>query len=103
MKMNRKNPYGIVDVNNEIQGDVAYCRTCEKGGLMRQKLYEAEDPNFCICDRGHKFPIYEREEEGDYSFPFDIITNPFESGSQFESIGKRKPHDRLKDYKDKDI
>ena len=109
----RKNPYGIVDVNNESEGDVAYCPNCEKGGIkvkLGDVIYgpndipKEDDDNWCMCSRcGKKYPIYERKEEGGYTFPFDIITNPFDSGSQFTSIGKRKKHDRLKDYrKDED-
>ena len=103
--MRNKTPYSYVDVNNESEGDIAYCPTCEKVGYLKQRLYELEtDPeNFCICERGHKHPIYERKDEGQWSFPFAHIDNPFESGSQFETVGKRKPHDRMKDYQDKDI
>ena len=100
--MRNKDPYKFIDVNNESEGDVAYCPTCQKGGYPRQKLYELDtDPdNFCICEHGHKFPVYERKDEGQWSFPFAHTDNPFDSGSQFEKVGKRKYHDRLKDYRE---
>jgi hypothetical protein len=61
-----------------------------------------DDDNWCQCPRcGKKQPLYTREIEGKYSFPFTHIDNPFESGSQFESIGKRKKINRLNSYRDK--
>ena len=108
----RKQPYSFVDINNESEGDIAYCRKCQEAGLqikLVEMFYVDDEPvlpdadNWCRCTRcGEKYPIYERKEEGQYTFPFAHISNPFESGSQFESIGKRKAHDRLKDYKEKD-
>ena len=101
--MRNNDPYKTVDVNNESEGDIAYCKTCEEVG-RRSKLWEDEkDPeNFCICDLGHKHPIYTREIEGKWSYPFPHVDNPFESGFQSESIGKRKMPDRLKQYRDTD-
>ena len=100
--MRNKEPYSFIDINNDEEGDIAYCPKCKEVGRMTEKLYEwQEDPeNWCICQYGHRHPYYTTETEGKWSFPFDHVDTPFESGSRFESIGKRKPHDRLKDYRE---
>ena len=108
--MNRKNLYGAVDVNNESEGDVAYCQNCERVGVkvkLQEPIYEEGKPydpdNWCQCHRCFKkYPLYERKDEGDYTWPFAHVDNPFDDGSQFENIGKRKPKNRLHDDKDED-
>ena len=107
-----KNNFSFIDVNNESEGDIAYCLNCEQAGLQIKlgdiiyginEFPKEDDDNWCQCPRcGHKYPLYERKTEGQYSFPFTHIDNPHDSGSQFAGIGKRKKHNRLNDYRDED-
>lgn len=110
--MVRESNFAFIDINSEVEGDIAYCPNCLKANLqikLTDLIYlpgetpQSDEDNWCQCPNcGKKYPIYERKEEGGYTFPFEIIENPFDSGSQFEGIGKRKKHNRLNDYRDKE-
>ena len=109
--MVRESNFAFIDINSEVEGDIAYCPNCEQVGLQIKltdviiginEIPKEDDNNWCQCPRcGKKQPLYNIEREGQYSFPFDHVENPFDSGSQFAGIGKRKKHNRLNDYKDK--
>lgn len=108
--MSNRKHFAFIDINDESEGDIAYCPNCKKvklniklGDVIRaiNEIVPEDDNNFCQCPRcGKKYPIYEKEQEGAYSFPFPHVSNPFESGSNFESVEKRKKKNRLNDYRE---
>lgn len=104
----RKNPYSFIDINT---GDVAYCENCQKVGIQSKlqdliveedKPLQADADQWCQCHRCFKkYAIYERKQQGQFSYFKDTVTNPFDSTSTFEAVKKRdiKKYNRLKDYK----
>ena len=108
--MRKPSNYSFVDINT---GDVAYCPNCEKVGIQSKledliqddKPLQADADQWCQCHKCFKkYPIYERKNQGQFSYFKDTVTNPFDSTSTFEAVKKRdiKKYNRLKDYKDKD-
>lgn len=107
--MRKENSFSFIDVDT---GDVAYCPHCKRGGVESklQDLIQTDNPkpdadNWCQCYRcGKIYPIYERKQEGQFSYFKDVVSNPFDSTSTFESVKKRdiKKYNRLKDYRDKE-
>ena len=69
---------------------------------MKRKNQTQQSLERNLCSICHKFPIYERKAEGKWEYPFSHTDNPFDSGSNFESVPKRKYHDRLKKYREID-
>ena len=100
--MRNPNSFSFIDVDS---GNIAYCSNCEKAGIQSRLqdliILEGQDPkpdadNWCQCHRcGKIYPIYERKQEGQFSYFKDVVTNPFDSTSTFESVKKRKHKDRL--------
>ena len=102
--MPRKNNFEFIDINTT---DIAYCPNCLKAGLQNKlgdliNTEQADADNWCQCHHcGKKYPIYEKKQEGAFSYFKDVVDNPFDSTSQFSGIGKRKYKNRLNDFRDK--
>ena len=102
ISMQNKDNFAFIDLES---GDVAYCENCLKAGIQ-SKLgdliqdengnIQADADNWCQCHRcGRKYPIYEKKQQGQFSYFKDTVDNPFDSTAQFESGKKRKYRDRL--------
>ena len=104
-----KGNFSFIDVNTS---DVAYCPNCEKIGLkikLKERLYEDGKPipedndNWCQCHRcGLILGIYQRKQEGQFSYFKETVSNPFDTTSKFEASKKRKKKDRLDSYKERE-
>ena len=105
----RHSNYSFIDINTS---EIAICQNCEKVGLrikLGERTYEENTPipedhdNWCQCPRcGKLYAIYERKQEGAFSYFKDTVSNPFEDTAKFEAVKKRKPINRLTHYKDRE-
>ena len=107
--MKRKNP--IAYITDDDYDKNVYCTYCEKVGIKSilkeryfdtlEKPSDADEWLYCpSCNR--TIPIYETKQELEYGLIFDTTDNPFDSGSEFASVGKRKKKKPVK-QKDPDI
>lgn len=106
--MRKPSSYSFINIDT---GDVAYCPNCltagiqsKLGDLIDDGNLQADADQWCQCHQcGKKYPIYERKQQGQFSYFKDTVTNPFDSTSTFEAVKKRdiKKYNRLK-YKNED-
>jgi len=102
--MARKPVFSFIDSNDEE--DIVYCPYCSKVNVKSKlgpRIYDDNEPlpydadQFMQCPKcGKIIPLYDIKEELSYGPIVDVISNPFDSGTDIKAVEKRTGKKRKK-------
>jgi len=113
--LTRKPVFGFVDFTEDEENEISWCPRCLKVKVYQKlgpRIYPDNEPlpydsdQWYQCYRcGKIVPSHERKEEPQFGPVIDAPESPFDVGSKFESVDKRKKKKRnkLNEIDDKDI